>query len=157
VVFYIFWKLYESRPLGLEIMQHFVIFHFGGDCLTMPTFWGFWGQITPKSILIQFLSEKDHNFHQTASFEPLPMRIGFTIWAVTWSKEKGKKLGTREICINSRLHPKIPFHPIQTKMVWDPCIVNLINHSKFSWNRLLHVQNMMSLNFAGPLRKPYRL
>jgi len=70
---------------GLDVIQLFV---FGWDFPTGAKFWGFLGKMTPKRQMREKHLLEGHFLMQTATFEPLCVKLSLSVWTVQVRKKK---------------------------------------------------------------------
>jgi len=65
--------------------------YFAGISLLGAKFWGLWGKMTPKRQMREKHLLGETFLRQTASFEPLCVKLSLSVWPVQVHKKKGSK------------------------------------------------------------------
>ena len=120
---------------GLDVIR---LFLFGWDFPTGGEILGVLGQNDPQNVKIEKNTcWEGTSLRQTASFEPLCVKLSLSVWPVQVRKKKmgGRKEGrkeekSQEVYI-SRMRGATPSGRIPTKLGKCVCLTNVIKRAKF--------------------------
>jgi len=116
----------------LERFRRYSTFLFGWDFPTGDEMFGLFGQNDSQNVKWEKNTGwEGTSVRQTASFEPLCVKLSLSVWPVQVGKEKGRKK-SQEVCVsrNSRMCGATPSGWIPTKLGTSVRLTDVIKRAK---------------------------